>query len=47
MVQGVGSIRPQNNLVSNQCSMLLETEKIKRGRLGLYGFQELTPLLEA
>ena len=47
MVQGVGYTKLQNNQISNQCNMLLETEKTKKGHLGLFGFQESTPLPEA
>ena len=41
MVLEVGYIKLLNNLISNQCSMHLEIEKIKKKHLGLYGFQEL------
>ena len=40
MAQEADFTRPQNNLASNQCNMLLEIEKIRKGLLGPYGFLE-------
>ena len=41
-VQEVDCIKRLSSLISNQCNMHLEIERIKKELLDLYGFQELT-----
>ena len=46
MAQGADYLRQQNNPILNHCNTHLETEKIKKDHLDLYGFQELMQLHE-